>query len=193
MRAASSHAETRAASSLIIISGYLRYFRLGLEGLRRQVLAANPLVQFDIALFTSTRVLCTDRDRVYGDCPCFEPIPRNITELVNSALAAELGLEQRARLVHIIHNPVFYKGHEGGIGARFPTRLMMAFETLGQEALAGYHNVLVIRPDVVLAQPVNLHRLCKGFPGIQIIGGIETRPMVSEPGPTHAAQLAAFL
>ena len=181
----------REKDSLIIISGYLRYFSLGLEGIRRQVLAANPHVQFDVAVFTSTRVLCTDRDRFYGECPCFEHIPRNLTHFVNAVLSGpELG-QNRAELVHVVHSPTYYQRHEGGIGARFPTRLTQAFDTLGREALALYQRILIIRPDVVLAQPINLHRLCRASRGIHIIGGIEKRPMVRSVSPLAVRSRAA--
>jgi len=159
-------ADTR---SLIIYNGLLRYWRLSLDGLKRQVLLPNRHTTFDIALFTSARVICTDRDRFYGDCPCFGSVPRNLTQYLDAALAPH------ARLVHTYFSAAYYSFHEGGIGAKFPTRLLWGVQELGRETFAPYAHILVLRPDVVLTAPLHVQRVCQANGGLNIVGGVVPR------------------
>ena len=45
---------------------------------------------------------------------------------------------------------------------------------------SAYHHILVLRPDVVLTQPLRIHHICGTSPGINIISGVEERGMVSD-------------
>ena len=73
---------SRTQHTLLVWCGLLRYFRQGWEGLQKPLFAANPEVSFDVAVLTALTVVCTDKDRAFGECPCIEPLPKTTSKLL---------------------------------------------------------------------------------------------------------------
>ena len=154
------------ASTLLVLCGLLRYYKHGLEALRKQLLEPNPFEAFDAALLTSAHLTCTDKDRTHGECganetdSCMDKLPPE------HRLASHMAtlLAPRVRLVYAqIHQ-------QGGTSYDKPHgmyRLAHGWAALQALGLAQqYARVLVIRPDMALTAPLPLRRTC-GTPGYE--------------------------
>jgi hypothetical protein len=166
------------ARVLVVLCGLLRYWRFGIEALHQQLFSVNPRIHFDVALLTSERVACTDRDRAWGECPCFSSeFPRGGSKNVTATVQALL--PPRSRVTFTLYTLAF---HSGGIGERFPVRLARGMSAMadaeGGELLRRYQRVFVIRPDAVLTGPLDVERACQpGQPILRLVSGTILRPL----------------
>ena len=160
-----------ADAVLVIVCGLMRYWRFGFEALRTQVFDANPSVQFGLALLTSPRVVCTDRDRHYGECPCMPPLPANLTAAVESAVPS------RVRIVHTDFSSAYRSGLSSN--QKWPFRLALGWDAMAAIGLAArFRHVIVLRPDVALTQPLHIPRACRHHAAsLAVISGAYHRPM----------------
>jgi len=157
-------------SVLVILCGLMRYWKLGLGGMRRHVFDPNPNTTFGLALLTSRWIVCTDSDRKNGECPCFGKLPNNLTDAVANELP------RRVKIVHTDFGSALRKGLKQG--EQWSYRLATSHAAIEAYGLvAKYDHLLVLRPDVYLTKPLLVSRACSAFASLVIISGTRQRMM----------------
>lgn len=143
--------------TLVIVCGLMREFEAGAASLERQLFARNSGVLFDVAVITSSKQVCSGKDRQKRPARCYTHEQR---------LKAIGGVRRAAEVYS-----------RGGSGRSVPFvmvdegRLCEAWSgPLGSLAPA-YHSFVVVRPDVNLTAPLDLRVACRARPGFNVISG----------------------
>jgi len=157
---------------LLIVHGLLRYHREGWAQLQRQVISVNPSFVFDVALLTSSSLVCSEKDYLVGACACAEDLPA----------LGQRGVSAQFESMIAPHRLVFAQFSQfGGKHFEKPTafyRLARGWLTMQDWGIAQvYARVLAIRPDAAFTAPLHLDVACRDHPGLSVLSGTLQRSM----------------
>ena len=175
---------------LIILAGLLRYYELGMESIRLQVVNANPHHHFDFAILTTYTNLMSYRDKLKHLSPRGK-LPEDgnktvIARLVdtfgqNVSVVFELSTEQGIpgrncgnRLTHCMTDGspdwVMRLPPPPNRKPFFELRVAHGlYRMAAMGILTLYDHVLALRFDASLTKPLHIEHTCRKYPGVNMI------------------------